>query len=93
MMSDIPTLDESGLKGFDRSGWYGMLVPASTPREIITRLNAAIVSILGTPEMADTLRKQGLEPNSSTPEEFGAFIRTEVAQNIRIAKEAGINVE
>ena len=70
-----------------------MLVPAGTPREIVARLNSAVVAIVNAPEMADTLRKQGLEPSTSTPEEFGAFIRTEVAQNIRIAKEAGINVE
>ena len=93
IMPTIPTLAEAGLKEFDRSGWYGMVVPAGTPREIVARLNSAIVAIVNTPEMADTLRKQGLEPNTSTPEEFGAFIRTEVAQNIRIAKEAGINVE
>jgi tripartite-type tricarboxylate transporter receptor subunit TctC len=93
IMPTIPTLDEAGLKGFDRSGWYGMLVPAGTPREVVARLNSAIVSIVNSPEMADTLRKQGLEPGTSTPDEFGAFIRHEVAQNIRIAKDAGINVE
>lgn len=93
MMPDIPTLDEAGLKGFDRSGWYGMLVPAHTPKETVARLNTAIVSILGAPDMADSLRKQGLEPNTSTPEEFGAFIRNEIAQNVRIARSAGINVE
>ncbi len=93
IMPTIPTLDESGLKGFDRSGWYGMLVPAGTPREIVTRLNAVIGSIVNTPEMSDALRKQGLEPSTSTPEEFGAFIRNEVAQNMRIAKSAGIVTE
>ncbi|MDB5808470.1 MAG: tripartite tricarboxylate transporter substrate binding protein [Betaproteobacteria bacterium] len=93
IMPDIPTLDEAGLKGFDRSGWYGMLVPAGTPREIVTRLNAAIVSIVNTADMTDALRKQGLEPSTSTAEDFGAFIRNEVAQNIRIAKSAAINVE
>ena len=93
MMPSIPTLDEAGLKGFDRSGWYGMLAPAGTPREIVTRLNTAIGSIVNTPEMSDALRKQGLEPGTSTPEEFGAFIRNEVAQNMHIAKAAGINVE
>jgi tripartite-type tricarboxylate transporter receptor subunit TctC len=93
MMPDIPTLDEAGLKGFDRSGWYGMLMPAGTPRDIIARLNAAIISILGAPDMADSLRKQGLEPSTSTPEEFGAFIHNEIAQNIRIARAAGIALE
>jgi tripartite-type tricarboxylate transporter receptor subunit TctC len=92
-MPNIPTLDEAGLQGFDRSGWYGMLAPTGTPREIVARLNTAIGSIVNTPEMADALRKQGLEPSTSTPEEFGAFIRNEVAQNIRTARSAGINLE
>lgn len=70
-----------------------MLVPAGTPREIVTRLNAVIGSIVNTPEMSDALRKQGLEPSTSTPEEFAAFIRNEVAQNMRIAKSAGIVTE
>jgi tripartite-type tricarboxylate transporter receptor subunit TctC len=89
----VPTLAEAGLTGFDRSGWYGMLAPAGTPREIVARLNSAIGAIVNTTEMSDALRKQGLEPATTTPEEFGAFIRNEVAQNIRIAKTAGINVE
>ena len=93
IMPEVPTLDESGLKGFDRSGWYGILAPAGVPREIVMRLNTVIGAIVNTPEMSDALRKQGLEPSTSTPEEFGAFIRNEVAQNIRIAKSAGINVE
>ena len=93
MMPSLPTLDEAGLRGFDRSGWYGILAPAGMPREIVARLNAVIVAIVNTPEMSDALRKQGLEPGTSTPEEFAAFIRNEVAQNIIIAKTAGINVE
>ena len=70
-----------------------MLAPAGTPREIVMRLNAMIITIVNAPDMSDALRKQGLEPSTSTPEEFGAFIRNEVAQNIAIAKAAGINVE
>ncbi len=93
IMPTIPTLHESGLKGFDRSGWYGILAPAGTPREIVMRLNTVIGSIVNAPEMSDALRKQGLEPSTSTPEEFGAFIRNEVAQNMRIAKSAGIVTE
>jgi tripartite-type tricarboxylate transporter receptor subunit TctC len=93
IMPSVPTLAESGLTGFDRSGWYGMLAPSGTPREVVTRLNTVIGVIVNTSEMSDALRKQGLEPSTSTPEEFGAFIRNEVAQNIRIARTAGINVE
>jgi len=93
IMPTVPTLAEAGLTGFDRSGWYGLLAPAGTPREVVARLNTVIGAIVNTPEMSDALRKQGLEPSTGTPEEFGAFIRNEVAQNMRIAKTAGINVE
>ena len=52
IMPNIPTLDEAGLQGFDRSGWYGMLAPTGTPRDIVARLNTEIGSIVNTPEMA-----------------------------------------
>jgi tripartite-type tricarboxylate transporter receptor subunit TctC len=90
---DMPTLHESGVPGYDRSGWYGVVAPANAPREIITRLNAAIVKIVNMPEMRVTFMKQGLDPAPSTPEEFGAFIRSEIAQNIKLVKAAGIKVE
>ena len=90
---DMPTLHESGVPGYDRSGWYGVLAPANVPREIITRLNTAIVKIVNTPEMKAAFMKQGLDPATSTPEEFGAFIRSEIGQNVKLVKEAGIKVE
>ncbi len=89
----MPTLAESGLTGFDRSGWYGVLAPAGVSREIITRLNNAIVKIVSTPEMREAYMKQGLDPAPTTPQEFAAFIRNEVAQNIKLVKAAGIKVE
>ncbi len=89
----MPTLNESGVPGYERTGWYGVIAPASVPREIITRLNAAIVKIVNTPEMKEAFMKQGLDPAPSTPEEFAAFIRNEVAQNIKVVKAAGIKVE
>ena len=78
---------------FRSSGWYGLLAPAGTPRDIVARLNAAIVKIVNTPEMRDTYMKQGLDPATSTPEEFAAFIRSEIAQNVKLVKSAGIRVE
>lgn len=89
----MPTLNESGVPGYDRSGWYGVLAPANVPRDIIMRLNAAIVKIVNTPEMKDAFMKQGLDPATSTPEAFATFIRDEVAQNIKLVKAAGIKVE
>jgi tripartite-type tricarboxylate transporter receptor subunit TctC len=90
---EMPTLAESGVPGYDRSGWYGVLAPAGVPREIITRLNAATVKIVNTPEMKEAFNRQGLDPATSTPEEFATFIRNEVAQNIKVVKAAGIKVE
>ncbi len=90
---EMPTLSESGLPGYDRSGWYGVLAPAGVPREIVARLNSVIVRIVNTTEMKDAFNRQGLDPATSTPEEFAAFIRNEVAQNIKVVREAGIKVE
>jgi tripartite-type tricarboxylate transporter receptor subunit TctC len=81
------------LPGFDRSGWYGVLAPANVPREIIARLNTTIAKIMSTTEMKEAFMKQGLDPASNTTEEFGKFIRDEVAQNIKLVKSAGIKVE
>ena len=70
-----------------------MLAPAAVPKEIITRLNAAIVKVVNTSEMKDVFIKQGLEMQTSTPEQFSAFIRRELAQNAKVVKFAGIKTE
>jgi tripartite-type tricarboxylate transporter receptor subunit TctC len=93
LMPSVPTLDESGLKGYQRSGWNGFLAPAGVPREIITRLNTLIVKIANTPEIREAMVKQGLEVQTTTPEEFAAFIRSERAQNAKLVKFAGIKIE
>jgi len=90
---DMPTLHESGVPGYDRSGWYGVLAPAGTPRDVITRLNTAIVKIVNTPDMKAAFMKQGLDAATSTPEAFGDFIRSEIAENVKLVKAAGIKVE
>jgi tripartite-type tricarboxylate transporter receptor subunit TctC len=92
-MPSMPTLDESGVRGYDRSGWYGVLAPAGMPRDIVTRLNGIIGNVVNTPDMIEAFNRQGLEPATSTPEEFAAFIRNEVAQNIKVVKAAGIRIE
>jgi len=75
---DAPTLDELGLKGFDVTGWFGVAAPAATPREIVTRLNAAVVAALKDPEVARRIRTVGMEPVPTTPEEFSAFLDSEI---------------
>ena len=92
-LPDVPTLHESGLTGYDRPNWNGMLAPAGTPREIIGRLNAAVKSALGTPAAREAFMAQGLEVQTSTPEEFGAFMQRQLIENAKLVKLAGIKGE
>jgi tripartite-type tricarboxylate transporter receptor subunit TctC len=92
-MPQVPTLDESGLPGYDYSNWNGVVAPAGVPKTIIARLNTTIVKLVGTPEMKEALNRQGLEPQTSTPEQFAAFIHDEVAKNARLIKLIGMKAE
>lgn len=85
-MPSLPTLDESGLRGYDRSTWYGMLAPAAVPKQIISRLNAAVNETVNTPEMKALLLKDGLEPQAYAPEQFALFIQKEIAQDAALAE-------
>lgn len=89
---DMPTLHESGVPGYDRSGWYGLLAPAGVPRDYVVRLNTLIAKVVNSPQMKDAFNKQGLEPATSSPEEFGRFIREEVMQNVKVVRQAGIKL-
>ncbi len=93
LMPNIPTLDESGLKGYDRLGWYGLMTKAGVPRDIIMKVHSVVVSATNTNEIKSVLQKQGLEPATNTPEEFAAFIRKELDVNARLVKAAGIKPE
>jgi len=91
-MPELPTIGET-LKGYDASTWYGVLAPARTPRPIITTLHAEIVKILGVAETRERLLAQGFEPVGSTPAEFGAYIKAEIAKWAKVIKAAGIKPE
>ena len=93
MMASTPTLDESGVPGYDRYGWYGILAPAATPREIIARLHAAMSDVLNAAELKNALNRQGLEPQITAPEQFGAFIQGEIAENAKLIKLIGLKPE
>jgi tripartite-type tricarboxylate transporter receptor subunit TctC len=71
---DVPTVIESGVPGYDVSVWFGVLAPAGTPRDIVMRLNSDIVKIIATPDVTDKFVKQGVEPRTGTPEQFGDLI-------------------
>jgi tripartite-type tricarboxylate transporter receptor subunit TctC len=92
-LPDVPTAAEAGLPGFEATAWYGLLAPAKTPRAIIDKLNRSIVEILRTPQTAEAFLAQGAEAAPGTPEEFGAWIRSEISKWARVVKEAGLRPE
>jgi tripartite-type tricarboxylate transporter receptor subunit TctC len=87
---DIPTIDEAGVPGYEALQWYGMLAPAGTPREIVTKLHGAVVQVLKDPGVRKLLINDGSEPVWTTPEEFSAFIRSETDKWAKVIREAGI---
>ena len=89
---DVPTVAET-LPGFEAVNWYGMTLPAGTPREAVARLHRDLLKTLALPEIRERMLALGAEPVGSTPEEFGAFIKTEAAKWSRVVKDANIRLE
>lgn len=90
---DVPTLHELGFPGFDVRAWYGVLAPAGTPHSIVTRLNGDLRKLLSIPDVLEGLKREGLEPVGSTPQEFVAYIKAEKALWAKVIKDAGIKPE
>ena len=90
---DIPTAIESGLPGFEITSWYGLWVPAGTPRAIVDKLRAAVVKAFEEPDMKETWFKLGAEPGGSTPEEFRELVARDVAKWGKVVRDAKVSVE
>src|SRR6185295_5039490 len=93
LMPELPTISEAGLPGFDANNWYGIVVPAKTPRAIIDQLNAEVTKVLHMPDVKATLFNQGLDPAPGTPEQFGAYIHSERLKWAKVIKESGAKPE
>jgi tripartite-type tricarboxylate transporter receptor subunit TctC len=93
LMPELPTISEAGLPGFDANNWYGIVVPVGTPRAIIDQINAATTKALGMPDVKATLFNQGLDPAPGTPEQFGAYIRSERIKWAKVIKASGAKAE
>ena len=89
-LPDVPTLDESGVKGFEANGWYGIVAPAGTPGEIVRRLNSDIRRAMASPELRARLDAEGAIPAGGMPDEFGVFIASEIARWGAVLKRDGI---
>jgi tripartite-type tricarboxylate transporter receptor subunit TctC len=86
----VPTLDESGLPGFEVVGFFGVMAPAGTPWAIVTRLNGEIAKVLARPETRERFAAQALEPGGMSAEQYGAYIKSEAEKWGRLIREAGI---
>ena len=93
LLPSLPTVSEAGLTGYDRSTFFGVVVPTGVPKDIITRLNAVLGKVVNTPEIEALLIKQGLEPQTSTPEQFASFIHAQIAQNAKLIKLVGVKTQ
>jgi len=91
VLPDLPTIAESGLPGYEADNWYGIVTTAGTPRPIVDYLNAEIVRALQMPDVKQLLFVQGLEVRTSTPAEFGAYIKSEFDKWANVIKTAGIS--
>jgi tripartite-type tricarboxylate transporter receptor subunit TctC len=93
VLPDVPTLDESGLKGFEASLWLAVVAPVKTPPEIVERMNREVKAVLADPDVIEALKKQGVEATPSTPAELRARIEHDVAKWKKLAQETGISME
>lgn len=92
-LPDVPTVAEAGLPGYAATAWYGFIAPSGTPKEIIQKLNAASIKAVNTPEVQALLAKSGATVATGTPEEFAAFIRSEIPRWAEVVKKSGAKVD
>jgi tripartite-type tricarboxylate transporter receptor subunit TctC len=92
-LPEFPTIAESGVAGYESTSWQGVVVPSGTPQAIIVKLNGEINRALKLPEIGARLAAEGSEPGTTTPDEFAAYIRREIAKWAKVVKESGAKVD
>ncbi len=92
-LPDVPTLDESGLKGFNLGTWFGVLAPAGTPRDVVVRLNAEIVKIVNSPDFKKKMEDIGADPIGNTPEQMAKQIKDDTERFAKLVKDAGVSID
>jgi tripartite-type tricarboxylate transporter receptor subunit TctC len=89
----VPTMDEAGVKGYEFSTWYGLLVPAGTPETLVERLNAETRKAIESAAVKEQFAGQGFEPAASSAQEFAAYLKSEVAKWGKVIRAAGLTPE
>ncbi len=92
-LPNVPTINESGFKGFDAVTWFGLLAPAGTPKDVIAKLNVEFNKALQSPELRKKLGDEGADPAGGTPEQFAALIKDEIPRWGKVVKESGAKVD
>jgi tripartite-type tricarboxylate transporter receptor subunit TctC len=92
-LPDVPTVAEAGVPGFATSSWAGLVAPARTPRAVTGALREAVVKSLAAPDLRERLARDGADPVGSTPEEFGAYIKSELAQWRKVVQQAKAQID
>ena len=93
VLPDVPTMTESGLRGYDTSTWGGLLAPAGTPRDVVAKLNAEANKALTSADVRDKLAAAGIEPAGGSPQQFADFINSEIQRWAKVAQAAGVQPE
>jgi tripartite-type tricarboxylate transporter receptor subunit TctC len=92
-LPDLPTISESGLKGFEADNWFGVLAPEDTPKDIVARLNTEIVKVVGAADLRKRMIAQGAQLQGSTPAELAAIVKNDVAKWSKVIRDAGVKLE
>ncbi len=93
LLPDVPTIAESGYPGFEASSWFGAFVPTGTPAPVVARLNAALRETIATPHMQNWIKAQTLEAATSTPEEFGALVKSDADKYGKLIKQLNLSLD
>jgi tripartite-type tricarboxylate transporter receptor subunit TctC len=92
-LPDLPTIGEAGYPGFEAWAWQGFVGPAGTPRDVVTKLNAEFAKVMADPSMRQRLSESGFEPQTSTPEQFSAYMKSEIAKWEKVIRESNISLD
>ena len=90
---DVPTIAEAGVPGYETGAWFGLVAPAKTPKEIVDKLSAETARILKLPDVNSKLLEQSAEPVGNKPEQFDAFIKSEIAKWAKVIKDAKVELQ
>ena len=92
-LPDLPTVSESGYPGFEAWAWQGFVAPAGTPRDVVMKLNGAFAKVMADPALKQRLSESGFEPQTSTPEQFSAYLKSEIAKWAKVIHESNISFD